>query len=144
MEGDLTPMIDMTFQLIAFFMLIINFSNVEKSEDIELPNSTLAKPPEKPPEFQITLNLDNVGDIKMMQIALPREKADAPDSLWSGLKPLLRAEISLAEREGVAAGDITVIIRADKDTPTGQVRELMALCQEVNLETFVLRVREKT
>ena len=37
LEGDLTPMIDMTFQLIAFFMLIINFSEVEKSEEINLP-----------------------------------------------------------------------------------------------------------
>ena len=49
LEGDLTPMVDMTFQLIAFFMLIINFSEVEKSEEINLPLSELAKPPEEAP-----------------------------------------------------------------------------------------------
>ena len=47
-EGDLTPMIDVVFQLIAFFMLIINFSEVVKSEEIQLPLSELAKPPEEP------------------------------------------------------------------------------------------------
>ena len=41
LEGDLTPMIDMTFQLIAFFMLLINFSEVDRAEEISLPTSCL-------------------------------------------------------------------------------------------------------
>ena len=58
LEGDLTPMIDMTFQLIAFFMLLINFSEAEVSEKILLPSSELAVPPTEPPEYQIILNLE--------------------------------------------------------------------------------------
>ena len=42
----MTPMIDMTFQLIAFFMVLINFSEVEQDQRITLPASELAKPPE--------------------------------------------------------------------------------------------------
>ena len=38
-EGDLTPMIDMTFQLIAFFMVLINFSQTESNERVVLPSS---------------------------------------------------------------------------------------------------------
>ena len=49
-EGDLTPMIDMTFQLIAFFMVLINFNQSEQNEKIQLPESTLAKPPDAPLE----------------------------------------------------------------------------------------------
>ena len=56
-EGDLTPMIDMTFQLIAFFMVLINFSQVERSESIMLPDSTLAKAPEEQPGHRILLNM---------------------------------------------------------------------------------------
>ena len=44
LEADLTPMIDVTFQLIAFFMLIINFSEVDRSEEIMLPAHQLARP----------------------------------------------------------------------------------------------------
>ena len=58
MEGDLTPMIDVTFQLIAFFMLLINFSEVDRAEEIMLPSSVLAKPPETRPDYQIILNLN--------------------------------------------------------------------------------------
>ena len=43
-EGDLTPMIDMTFQLIAFFMVLINFTEADQDERIKLPTSVLAKP----------------------------------------------------------------------------------------------------
>ena len=50
LEGDLTPMIDMTFLLIAFFMLLINFSEVDRAEEIMLPSSMLAKPPETRPD----------------------------------------------------------------------------------------------
>ena len=39
LEGDLTPMIDMTFQLIAFFMLLINFTEIDRAEEIALPTS---------------------------------------------------------------------------------------------------------
>ena len=38
-EGDLTPMIDMTFQLIAFFMVLINFTEADQDERIKLPDS---------------------------------------------------------------------------------------------------------
>ena len=46
LEGDLTPMIDMTFQLIAFFMVLINFTQSESNDKVQLPDSELAKPPE--------------------------------------------------------------------------------------------------
>ena len=38
-ELDYTPMIDMTFQLIAFFMILINFSDAEQDQRVQLPSS---------------------------------------------------------------------------------------------------------
>ena len=57
LEGDLTPMIDMTFQLIAFFMLVINFSDVEQDQRIHLPASELAQPPDAPYDHPLTIHL---------------------------------------------------------------------------------------
>ena len=54
-EGDLTPMIDMAFQLIAFFMVLINFAQTESNDRVKLPSSQLVKPPEAPLEFPICL-----------------------------------------------------------------------------------------
>ena len=40
----MTPMIDMTFQLIAFFMVLVNFADADQNARIRLPSSELAKP----------------------------------------------------------------------------------------------------
>ena len=42
-------MIDMTFLLIAFFVMLINFNDNDQQE-VNLPKREVAKPPEKPPE----------------------------------------------------------------------------------------------
>ena len=135
LEGDLTPMIDMTFQLIAFFMLLINFSEVDRAEEIVLPKSVLATPPTERPDYQVILNLD-------------------PDSsvVFAGnrynittLNPVLTQEINNAarSREPVAAKDIAVIIRAHEDTETGTVQQLIAKCQENEMENFKFRVKDE-
>ena len=135
LEGDLTPMIDMTFQLIAFFMLLINFSEVDRAEEILLPSSQLAIPPEVRPDYQIILNLEPTGTVKFQGEAI-----DTIDSL----SPIFRQEINSANREGVNnPGDIAVIIRSHKDTPTGKVQQLISKCQESELQSFSLRVNEQ-
>ena len=135
LEGDLTPMIDMTFQLIAFFMLLINFSEVDRAEEILLPSSVLAVPPEGRPDYQIILNLDPDGVVKF--------QGGAIDSIGA-MGPTFRQEINSAKREGVNdPGDIAVIIRSHKDTPTGKVQELISKCQESELQSFSLRVKEQ-
>ncbi|MFM8727106.1 MAG: ExbD/TolR family protein, partial [Planctomycetaceae bacterium] len=44
-EIDMTPMIDIVFQLITFFMVINNFDQNEADERVSLPRDQLAKPP---------------------------------------------------------------------------------------------------
>ncbi len=135
LEGDLTPMIDMTFQLIAFFMLLINFSEVDRAEEITLPSSILAKPPEVRPDYQIILNLSIEGKVKFQGQEI--EKIDF-------LGPIFTQEKNNATREGVLnPGDIAVIIRSHEDTPTGLVQELISECQESELESFSLRVKNE-
>jgi biopolymer transport protein ExbD len=135
LEGDLTPMIDMTFQLIAFFMLLINFSEVDRAEEITLPSSALAVPPEVRPDYQIIMNLEPGGTVifegqRIEQIEF--------------MGPIFRQQINAASREGVNdPADIAVIIRSHEDTPTGLVQELISKCQESKLQSFRLRVKEK-
>lgn len=62
-EPDLTPMIDMTFQLIAFFMVLINFSQSEQNDKVVLPTSELAKPIETPLEYPIIIHLTRDGTL---------------------------------------------------------------------------------
>ncbi len=134
LEGDLTPMIDMTFQLIAFFMFLINFSEVDRAEEILLPSSKLAKPPVVRPDFQMILNLAPDGKVTFAGQVI--EKIDF-------MAPIFNQEIAAASREKIPPAEIAVIIRSHEDTPTGLVQELIAKCQESELENFSLRVKEK-
>jgi biopolymer transport protein ExbD len=43
-ELDMTPMIDIVFQLITFFMVINKFDQDEADERVGLPRDTLARP----------------------------------------------------------------------------------------------------
>jgi biopolymer transport protein ExbD len=132
-EGDLTPLIDMTFQLIAFFMLLINFTEIEKDEEVELASSALAKKPDAPPKYKIRLNLKPDGRVSFSGMTV--------DSI-ANLAPILGREISSARRQEVAPGEIDVIIRADKKSETGIVQDLIAECQKAGLEKFLLRVND--
>src|SRR5436190_5868993 len=71
-EADMTPFIDMTFQLVAFLMVMINFSEAEVDERIILPRSELAKPPEKAVMEKVTLQVTKEGMViysgEMLQV----------------------------------------------------------------------------
>ena len=131
-EGDLTPMIDMTFQLIAFFMVLINFSQTESNEKVQLPSSRLVKPPEAPLEFAIILHVAKDGEI-----ILGGDSYTA-DTLNTGL----RTELAVMKAEGKGAADANVIIRAHKDTAAGDVQEVIRVAQEQELQNFALRAKE--
>ena len=133
--GDMTPMIDMTFQLIAFFMVVINFAEADQSERIRLPDSELAKPPDKPPDFAITLQLtsDNMVIFGGEEFPIPR----LPPKL------LVEKQVMIETSKERTVGDATIIIRADADAQTGKVQKVIKICQNTGFEKFHLRAKQK-
>jgi biopolymer transport protein ExbD len=133
-EGDLTPMIDMTFQLIAFFMLVINFSDVEQDQRVTLPASELAQPPDAPYDQPLTIHLTEEGSYIYAGSMLP-----SVDALRSAL---LREKQIIELHTNQSLADVTVIIRADEDAQTGQVQEIIQTCQDLQFERFALRGKQ--
>ena len=133
-EGDLTPMIDMTFQLIAFFMLVINFSDAEQDQRVKLPASELAKPPAAPYEQPLTIHLTKNDRFiyaarELTELALLRSE-------------LLKETQIILRHTSKELADVTVIIRADENAKTGLVQEIIGICQELQFENFALRGRQ--
>ena len=60
---DMTPMIDVTFQLITFFMFTMNFTEAEQDQRIQLPTSQVAKPVENSDIDPLTLQLMEDGRV---------------------------------------------------------------------------------
>ncbi len=131
-EGDLTPMIDMTFQLIAFFMVLINFSQNEQNEQVQLPESELAKPPDGPLEFPITLHLTPEADVIIGDQTVP----------IAALGPFLIREADALQAQGKPIEEATIVVRADRSSQTGRVQELIEACRDHRFERFALRAKE--
>ena len=130
-EVDMTPMIDIVFQLMTFFIFTLNFSEAEQDDRIQLPLSQLAKPVPGPVEKPITLQVTNTSSViyagelvPVLQIGgyLEREKASLVNA---GRQP----------------ADATVIVRADGRAKTGEVQEVVKICQEKGFEKFALRAQ---
>ena len=132
-QGDLTPMIDMTFQLIAFFMVLINFTEADQNERIKLPISEIVKPPDAPLEEPIFLHLTKEGTVILGNY----------ETTVEGVKPNLIVEANILKRKQSSPSKATVIIRGDARVRAGEVQKLIQICQEAEFETFALRAEEK-
>ena len=130
-EIDMTPMIDMTFQLITFFMFVMSFSEAEQDERIQLPLSQLAKPAEGPVERPITLQLTDSGDV-----IYAGELVRVRD-----IGGYLEREKSVMLDAGRQPDTATVIVRADGRARTGEVQDIIRICQEKGFERFALRAQ---
>jgi len=133
-ELDYTPMIDMTFQLIAFFMILINFSDAEVDDRVQLPSSAIAKPPSAPSEMPLTIQMVRDGKIIMNANLLPDANA---------LRPYLKNEKDVMELKKQSPKDANIIIRAHKDAKTGLVQQIIKVCQEIGFEKFTLRAKSE-
>ena len=132
-EPDMTPMIDMTFQLIAFFMVLLNFGESEVDARIKLPSSQLAKPPEEQLAGRLVLQLTDDDRVIFGGNAIPIASLDRQ----------LRNERRSLELLGTDSADATVILRADEDAKTGVVQEVIQKCQDNGFEKFALRAKQE-
>jgi biopolymer transport protein ExbD len=128
---DMTPMIDMTFQLITFFVFTLNFSTAVQDDRVQLPVSQLAKPAEGPSVEPITLQLMSDG-----RVIYSGEPVSLQD-MGGYLENEKRVMISASKEPSTA----TVIVRADGRSKTGDVQDLIKICQEKGFEKFVLRAQ---
>jgi biopolymer transport protein ExbD len=131
-DPDMTPMIDCTFQLCIFFLLTLNFSSDEQSELIRLPASEIAKPSEGALETPITIQVLSSG------LVLFGGDQMSPSALRG---PLERERELIKRVLGRNLTKANIVIRADRNVPTGIVQEAIRVCQETGFERFVLRAK---
>ena len=131
--GDMTPMIDMTFQLIAFFMVLINFSDVEQDQRVNLPASELAKPPDTAYDEPLTIQMTADETILF----------GGQEMSLDELKIALRREAQLVRAYGDRQlSDVTVVLRVDLTARAGRAQEIIKACQDVGFDTFALRGKQ--
>ena len=143
----MTSMIDVVFLLIVFFTLVINFVEADQDERIKLPVSELAQPPEMPTTDPMTLHVLANGDViyngviysDMIDRGVIDRSVEQPHR---NLRSALEHHTRFLNFMNIPLSDVTVIIRADAMCESGKILNLIELCQDLNLNRFVLRTRQ--
>jgi biopolymer transport protein ExbD len=122
---NLTPMIDVVFQLLIFFMVATTFLDPEKEIDIELPEAASGAPAEETDELIINIMEDG-------SIILSGESLDDA-SLLARLKAAAQAD-----------PDTPVTIRGDRLVRHERVVMVMDACGQAGLLNLAVGTLEGT
>jgi biopolymer transport protein ExbD len=120
---NLTPMIDIIFQLIIFFMVGSRFTEMDKKVDVKVPTaSQAANLPTAPTRYVVNVQRDGQLTFNSQPITL--------DSLVLELKTLRQTK-----------SDLNVIVRGDADGPLQNVAAVLTACRAAGVADVGIAVR---
>jgi biopolymer transport protein ExbD len=137
---NLTPMIDIVFQLVTFFMLTLDLSHKELSA-LELPrahNGTVDTPALIKAERRIVFNVLPSGDVQCRGVtyglssALPAEQARALASLRQAVASIVRLHPRLSD----GSADVDVFVRADRASAWRRVQWLLQTLGDPSIQAL--------
>ncbi len=120
---DLTPMIDVVFLLLIFFMVSTAFVDFTRRMDIELPESKSSTPVEKIRNYIIEMGIDK-------KIYLNGEEVTI-----GGLEERLK------ESKKDVQVQKSAVIKADKGLPYGDVIKVMGIVKDAKITDISVAVK---
>lgn len=133
-EPNLTPLLDMVLQLVMFFMLVANFVMDELSDRIRLPVASQAKPLTARDANLMFLNVDKTG-----RVLVPiRDPLLTPEEITFYMRQAARNHVL---GEARAREEVTVIIRADKDSRVQHILKTMGAIKQAGFRKVQLRAQ---
>ncbi|MDX1948377.1 MAG: biopolymer transporter ExbD [Pirellulaceae bacterium] len=116
LDVNMTPMIDVTFLLLIFFMTVNQVSNVNKTQ-VSLPQ---LKGSQDQSEGNLTINVNQAGEIIVSAntVTLPQ------------LISLLNGELNKVQRD---AGRLLVVVRADQRGTCRTVNEVISTLVKLDI-----------
>lgn len=139
-EPNLTPMLDMVFQLITFFMLVINFKAASMDLDLKLPVVGSAKMVEAKGKDMLVLNINKQGGLRIYGNLIKDVdrylNAEAQASLL--ILKQTHPEAKLGDELSTM-----IVIRADRATPFKMLNKIIKAAQDVGFRNFALKATNK-
>ena len=109
----MTPMIDMVFLLLVFFMTVSTLARADKQVPLDLPESSQSDVPEDLSD-RGTISLDAAGQIYLGASALGLQAMQTEIKAALQVNPQLRIQV-----------------RADEQTPYRDIKKVLSACAEV-------------
>jgi biopolymer transport protein ExbD len=137
-EPNLTPMLDMVFQLVTFFMLVINFKTASLDLSLKLPvvgSARMVDPGWR--KDLVVLNIDGHGVLRIDGHARPEIEAYIKHEAERSLKTANR-DFGTKLMLGDELPSI-VVIRADETARFNLLNRVIKACQENGFRSFALK-----
>jgi biopolymer transport protein ExbD len=133
-EPNLTPLLDMVFQLITFFMLVINFKGASMDLSLKLPVLGSARP------------LEWKGRLEPLMVNINRQGLVHVYGQTVEIEPYIKREAkvlrSQLKAQGTTVGDegfpVPVVVRADENVTFELLNRVIRVCQEEGYRQFSL------
>jgi biopolymer transport protein ExbD len=139
-EPNLTPILDLVFQLITFFMLVINFKGAALDLTLQLPVLGSARPLDtKGVEQLLYLNIDSQGQLKLYGVVKDLQTYVAGEAA-AAIKQQKAANRDFQEGDELPT---RVVIRADKSTPFELLNDVLSTCQRYGYRKFSLNAMSR-
>ncbi len=140
-EPNLTPLLDVVFQLITFFMLVINFSNDNYDKRVKLPVADSARPVEDANQANVdrlVLNIDHEGHLLEGNEVQPLHKAIETIKRHAGF---VRLGLKVAGKKPDPGGGLPTVIvfRVDRDADFSSLNSMIKACQAQGFRKFAFK-----
>jgi len=138
MKMNMTPMIDVVFNLIIFFMIVTDLTQQEL-EDLVLPKADQAQKDENPEEKRIIINLNKQGEyiVKRNNRGLVD---DCIDQITNHLGAMVKVKAAQEGRESDGCSKQPILIRADIETEFKYLQKVMQVCGKEGIRIYKIEL----
>lgn len=152
MDMDMTPMIDVVFLLIIFFMVITDLTQ-QDLEDLDLPMAAHAHPDTPDPEeFRPILNIPFTGEMIYKKKTYFAPETHTGTDKWSDLRTQLKVFADLMKAKDRKIGKVPagsppnqpLLIRADMTTEFKWVQLAMEQCAQPTIQIWMIDLAVST
>ncbi|WPJ95068.1 biopolymer transporter ExbD [Coraliomargarita algicola] len=114
-DFPMTPMIDMVFLLLVFFMTVSTLAQADRAKKLDLPESAQSDVPD-------VEDLPNRGTISL----------DAEGVIYLGTHAVSLSDMQNQMKASLAANpELRIHLRADQATPYHEIKKVLKACAEV-------------
>lgn len=131
-DMNLTPVIDIVFNLIIFFMLVTQI--VVDEIPLRMPGARTSEKPEASRIQKYVINVDREGNVYLGAQMLGKGRADG-EGMFGTLLSELKAIKLKHTREGEEFPDVQIKIRADRGTDWAYVQEVITRLSSAGIPT---------
>jgi biopolymer transport protein ExbD len=141
-EPNLTPLLDVVFQLITFFMLVINFSADTYDQRVRLPIAATASMPEPGMMLEgdkLVFNINKDGRLLWQGQELDADRAIKEIKVQADVIRSMADRIRKKTGEAKPEDDslpTTIVIRGDRETRFEDLYRIITACQTNGFRKF--------